>query len=174
MARMTGLTRSQLVLGAAAVAVPGRTRTPAPLAALAAAMRGPVYLPGTAAYARLRPALEGVECIVDTATSPSPDEATATEFFTTASRNLHEAGAQAGVRRVVVVSIIGADRFARGYGRCRGGARAGRAVGPDPGARPARRAVPRVRPSAVEWGLQGAVSHVPRMRTQLVAARTVA
>jgi hypothetical protein len=55
MPRMAGLTRSQLVLGAAALAVPGRTRTPAPLAALAAAMRGPVYLPGTAAYARLRP-----------------------------------------------------------------------------------------------------------------------
>ncbi len=36
----------------------------------------------------LAEALLGVECIVDTATWPSPDEATATEFFTTASRNL--------------------------------------------------------------------------------------
>jgi len=53
------LTRSQLLAGAAAVAVPLRTRTPAPLAALAAAMRGPVLLPGSAAYARLRPGFNG-------------------------------------------------------------------------------------------------------------------
>ena len=39
--------------------MPGRTRTPAPLAALAAAMRGPVLLPGSAAYARLRPVFNG-------------------------------------------------------------------------------------------------------------------
>jgi len=53
------LTRSQLLAGAAAVAVPLRTRTPAPLAALAAAMRGPVLLPGSAAYARIRPVFNG-------------------------------------------------------------------------------------------------------------------
>jgi FAD binding domain/Berberine and berberine like len=53
------LTRSQLLAGAAAVAVRARTRTPAPLAALAAAMRGPVLLPGSAAYARLKPVFNG-------------------------------------------------------------------------------------------------------------------
>jgi FAD binding domain/Berberine and berberine like len=56
---MPGLTRSQLLLGAAAVAVPLRTRTPAPLAALAAAMRGPVLLPGSAAYKRMAPVFNG-------------------------------------------------------------------------------------------------------------------
>jgi hypothetical protein len=30
-----------------------------------------------------------VECIVDTATGPSPDQQAATEFFTSAARNLH-------------------------------------------------------------------------------------
>src|ERR671915_939490 len=59
--------------------------------------------------AGLADALEGVECIVDAATGPSPDEDAATEFFTTAARNLHEAGERAGVRRMVVVSIIGTD-----------------------------------------------------------------
>jgi hypothetical protein len=38
------------------------------------------------------------------------------EFFTTAARNLHQAGQWAGVRRIVVVSIIGCDRFSGGYG----------------------------------------------------------
>ena len=40
----------------------------------------------------LAEALDGVDCIVDVATSPSPDQEEATAFFTTASRNLHEAG----------------------------------------------------------------------------------
>src|SRR3982750_613148 len=63
----------------------------------------------------LAEALEGVECIIDVATGPSPDQEAATEFFTAASRNLQEAGERAGVRRMVVVSIIGCDRFTAGY-----------------------------------------------------------
>ena len=35
-------------------------------------------------------ALEGVDAVVDLATGPSPDEAEATEFFTTSMRNLLE------------------------------------------------------------------------------------
>ena len=64
----------------------------------------------------LERALEGVDTVIDAATGPSPEQAAATEFFTTASRNLHAAGRNAGVRRMVVVSIIGADRFRGGYG----------------------------------------------------------
>jgi len=64
----------------------------------------------------LAEALTGVECIIDAATGPSPDQKAATEFFTAAARNLHQAGERAGVRRMVVVSIIGIDRFTAGYG----------------------------------------------------------
>jgi hypothetical protein len=64
----------------------------------------------------LTEALAGVECVFDAATGPSPDQQAASEFFTRAARNLQDAGEQAGVRRIVVVSIIGADRFAGGYG----------------------------------------------------------
>jgi FAD/FMN-containing dehydrogenase len=59
MPAMTGLMRSQFLVGAAGVAVPGRRRAPAPLAALAAAMRGPVLLPGNAAYSRIAPVFNG-------------------------------------------------------------------------------------------------------------------
>jgi nucleoside-diphosphate-sugar epimerase len=45
----------------------------------------------------LAEALEGVECIIDVATQPSPDQQAATEFFTAATRNLQEAGERAGV-----------------------------------------------------------------------------
>src|SRR5688500_14442513 len=63
----------------------------------------------------LAQALSGVECIIDVATGPSPDQATATEFFAAAARNLHEAGLRAGVQRIIVVSIIGIDKFSAGY-----------------------------------------------------------
>src|SRR3989454_8741044 len=89
-------------------------------------------------------ALTGVECIIDAATGPSPDQKAATEFFTAAARNLHQAGERAGVRRMVVVSIIGTDRFTAGYGAAKDRPRKGHAIGPDPCPRTARGAVPRV------------------------------
>ena len=61
----------------------------------------------------LAEALQGVDAVADLATGPSPDEQEATEFFTTSMRNLQEAGAEAGVKRIVLVSIIGIDRSRR-------------------------------------------------------------
>ena len=52
----------------------------------------------------LAEALTGVECIVDTATGPSPEQQAATEFFTTAAENLQQVGQQTGVDRIVVRS----------------------------------------------------------------------
>ena len=60
-------------------------------------------------------ALVGVETIIDAATGPSPDEEQATAFFTASARNVQRAGAAAGAKRIVVVSIIGIDRFHGGY-----------------------------------------------------------
>ena len=37
-------------------------------------------------------ALAGADAIIDVATGPSAEQQPATEFFTTASRNLHQAG----------------------------------------------------------------------------------
>jgi uncharacterized protein YbjT (DUF2867 family) len=64
----------------------------------------------------LTEALAGVECVIDVATGPSPDREAATAFFTAAARNLYQAGERAGVQRMVVVSIIGCDRFTAGDG----------------------------------------------------------
>src|SRR5919198_3952695 len=60
-------------------------------------------------------ALVGVQTIVDAATGPSPEEGPATEFFTTAARNLQQAGERAGVDRIVAISIIGIDQYTGGY-----------------------------------------------------------
>jgi uncharacterized protein YbjT (DUF2867 family) len=63
----------------------------------------------------LADALSGVEVVVDAATGNSPDKDEATAFFSAATRNLQEAAGRAGVKRIVLVSIIGCDRFSGGY-----------------------------------------------------------
>lgn len=119
-------------------------------------------------------ALTGVECIIDAATGPSPDQKAATEFFTAAARNLHQAGERAGVRRMVVVSIIGTDRFTAGYGAAKIAHEKAMLSGPIP-VRVLRAAqFHEFVAQLVEWGRQGEVSLVPSMRIQPVAARTVA
>jgi uncharacterized protein YbjT (DUF2867 family) len=122
----------------------------------------------------LAEALAGVECVIDAATGSSPDQQAATEFFTAAARNLQEAGRRAGVRRIVVVSIIGIDRFTGGYSAAKLAHERATLSGPIP-ARVLRAAqFHEFVAQLVVWGRRGEVSHVPRMRTQLVAARTVA
>jgi hypothetical protein len=79
-------------------------------------------------------ALAGVESVIDTASGPSPEENEATDFFTTAARNLQQAGQRAGVRRMVERGRRPATRPARRARRpdVRGVARLGilSAVGP--------------------------------------------
>jgi uncharacterized protein YbjT (DUF2867 family) len=122
----------------------------------------------------LAAALTGVECIIDVATGPSPEQQAATEFFTAAARNLHQAGQRAGVRRMVVVSIIGADRFTAGYGAAKIAHERAMLAGPIPVQVLRATQFHEFVPQLMAWGRQGEVSYLPKMRTQLVAARTVA
>ena len=126
----------------------------------------------------LEDALAGVDTVVDTATGPSPDKDAATQFFVTAARNLQDAGEQAGVRRIVVVSIIGCDRFSGGT---YGGYYAAKVTQERThlgGSIPAQilRAAQfhEFVGQLLDWSTQGDVAYVPKMRTQLVAARNVA
>jgi uncharacterized protein YbjT (DUF2867 family) len=119
-------------------------------------------------------ALGGVQVVVDAATGNSPDQDEATEFFTASSRNLQEAGDRAGVQRMVVVSIIGVDRFSGGYQAAKQVHERIMSAGPVP-ARILRAAqFHEFVEELMTWGRQGDVSYLPRMRTQLVSARTVA
>jgi uncharacterized protein YbjT (DUF2867 family) len=122
----------------------------------------------------LSEALEGVETIIDAASWPTNDQEPATEFFLASSRNLQEEGERAGVQRIVVVSIIGADRFTKGYIASKVPHEEAMRSGPIP-VRILRAAqFHEFVPLFLEWGRQGDVIYVPEMRTQLVAARTVA
>jgi uncharacterized protein YbjT (DUF2867 family) len=123
--------------------------------------------------AGLADALEGVDCIVDTTGAP-PDQAAATAFFTTAARNLHDAGLRAGVRHMVIVSIVGCDRFSVGYNAAQAVRERAALAGPIP-VRILRAAqFHELIGRLVDWGRQGDVSYVPELRSQLVAARVVA
>jgi uncharacterized protein YbjT (DUF2867 family) len=119
-------------------------------------------------------ALAGAESIIDTATGPSPEQGAATKFFTAAARNLQEAGERAGVRRIVVVSIIGTDRFTAGYMAAKVAHERAMLAGSIP-VRILRAAqFHEFIGQIVEWGRQGDVSYVQKMRTQPIAARAVA
>jgi uncharacterized protein YbjT (DUF2867 family) len=122
----------------------------------------------------LAEALSGAEAIVDLATGPTPEEGPATEFFTTAARNLQEAGHAAGVRRMVVVSIVGIDRFTSGYNAAKVAQERAALEGPIPVRILRATQFHEFVAQLVDWGTQGDVAYVPKMRTQLIAARTVA
>ena len=119
-------------------------------------------------------ALAGVETIIDTATGPSPDQEEATAFFTASARNLQRAGAAAGAKRIVVVSIIGIDKFQGGYNAAKLAQEQALLEGPLP-VRIVRAAqFHEFVDPLVGWTIQDGVAYVPEMRTQLVAARVVA
>ncbi len=119
-------------------------------------------------------ALVGVETIIDAATGPSPDQEQATAFFIASARNVQRAGAASGAKRIVVVSIIGIDKFHGGYNAAKVAQEQTLLEGPLP--------VRIVRAAQfhefvgplVGWTIQDGVAHVPEMKTQLVAARAVA
>jgi len=122
----------------------------------------------------LAAALDGIDLVIDAATGPSPDQAEATEFFTTAVGNLQQAGAESGVEGIIAVSIIGTDHFNTGYNAAKMAQEQAHFNGPVP-ARVLRAAqFHEFVAELVEWSTQGDTAYVPPMRTQLVAARGVA
>jgi uncharacterized protein YbjT (DUF2867 family) len=124
--------------------------------------------------AGLADALDGIEVIIDSATGPSPDQQGATEFFTSSARNLQQAASEHGIEEIVVVSIIGIDHFRTSYYAAKVAHERAHYEGPVP---------VRILRSAqfhefvgelLKWGTEGDTARVWGMRTQLVAARTVA
>jgi uncharacterized protein YbjT (DUF2867 family) len=119
-------------------------------------------------------ALTGVDTIIDAATGPSPDEQAATQFFTTSTHNLQTAGERAGVRRMVIVSIVGIDQFEGGYNAAKQAQERAALSGPIPTRIVRATQFHEFVGELMRWGMQGDVSYVWNMQTQLVSARTVA
>ncbi|WP_282779307.1 MULTISPECIES: NAD(P)H-binding protein [unclassified Nocardia] len=124
--------------------------------------------------AGLEEALAGVRVVIDASSTPSDDQHIATEFFTAAARNLHAAGRKAGVEKLVVVSIIGIDNSRAGYNAAKLAHERALLEGPLPVQILRAAQFHELVEVMVQWGTRGEVAHLPKMRTQLVAARTVA
>jgi uncharacterized protein YbjT (DUF2867 family) len=119
-------------------------------------------------------ALSGVETVIDVSTFPTPDQEAATEFFTTAARNLHEAGEQAGVKRMVEVSIVSTDKYVAGYSVAKVAHEKAMLAGPIPVKVLRATQFFEFVEQLLVWTRQGDVAYMPKMQVQPVAARAVA
>jgi uncharacterized protein YbjT (DUF2867 family) len=119
-------------------------------------------------------ALDGAEVIIDVATGPSPDEREATDFFVSAATNLQRAGAEHGVEEIVAVSIVGIDHFQGGYYAAKAAHERVHREGPVPTRLLRATQFHEFVAELVKWGTQDGTAYLGPMRTQLVAARTVA
>jgi uncharacterized protein YbjT (DUF2867 family) len=124
--------------------------------------------------AGLEGALENVEAVVDAAGGASPDQEEATQFFTTAARNLHRIGSSAGVGRIVSVSIVGVHQFTAGYGVAKQRHEEEILSGAVPSQVLRATQFHEFVPQLIAWGSDGGITRLQRMRTQPVAARAVA
>jgi uncharacterized protein YbjT (DUF2867 family) len=122
----------------------------------------------------LAEALRDVDSLVDATSGASPEQQAATDFFTAATRNMQELGARAGVRRIVLVSIIGTDRFTVGYGAAKQAHERAMLAGPTPATIVRAAQFHEFVAQLMDWGRQDGAIYLPKMRTQLVAAHTVA
>jgi uncharacterized protein YbjT (DUF2867 family) len=119
-------------------------------------------------------ALDGAQAIVDAATGPSPDEREATGFFVNAAANLQRAGAERGVEEILAISIIGIEHFQGGYYAAKVAHERAHLDGPVPVRILRASQFHEFVAELIKWGTQGEVAYLNEMRTQLVAARTVA
>lgn len=130
----------------------------------------------------LAEALSGVACIIDAVggvpegmdDAAAQDKETAATFFTTAARNMQQAGEEAGVRLAVLVSIVGIDELSTGHPAAKRDHERAWLDGPVPvrilRSAPFHDLVPQM----MEWARQGDVIYVPKMWMQPVAPRNVA
>ncbi|MFI7696943.1 SDR family oxidoreductase [Nonomuraea sp. NPDC049655] len=121
----------------------------------------------------LAEALTGAQVVIDVASWHSSDQEAATEFFRASARNLHEYGRQAGVTRIAVASIIGADKATAGFLAAKRVHEELLPAGPLP-VRVLRAAqFHEFVGQLLDWQ-PGDVAYVPELPTQLVACRVVA
>jgi uncharacterized protein YbjT (DUF2867 family) len=119
-------------------------------------------------------ALNDADAIIDVVASPGNEQGPATEFFTTAARNLQQAAEQAGVARYVVVSIVGIGKATGGYGSAKLAHEQAVLAGPVPARILRVTQFHELVGVLMQMGRQGEVIYLPQMRTQIIAARTVA
>jgi uncharacterized protein YbjT (DUF2867 family) len=122
----------------------------------------------------LNAALAGVEVVVDALNLRSVNRSKATAFFTRTTRRLQEAGAAAGARRLVTLSIVGLERVpSYGYYRAKLAQEQAARSGPLPATVLRATQFHEFPGQILAATRRGPLALMPRMRVQPVAARTV-
>ncbi|MHB1536504.1 MAG: SDR family oxidoreductase [Acidimicrobiales bacterium] len=118
-------------------------------------------------------ALGGVDAVVDATNAATTEEAPATAFFTASTASLQRAGAEQGVRHLVVLSIVGIDRAPTGYYAAKAAHEHAALGGPVPATVLRATQFHEFSAQMIAWNRKGSVAHIPALQVQSVAARTV-
>jgi uncharacterized protein YbjT (DUF2867 family) len=123
--------------------------------------------------AGLADALSGVEVIVDVSNPTTKNRAKATSFFTQVTKNLHAAGSEAGVLRLVSLSIVGIDSFPFGYYQAKLAQEEAVFAGPLPANVVRATQFFEFAAQILHLTKRGPLAGMPQMRIQPIAARSV-
>jgi uncharacterized protein YbjT (DUF2867 family) len=118
-------------------------------------------------------ALSGVEVIIDVSNPSTSNGAKAAAFFTHVTKNLHDAGSQAGVKRLLSLSIVGIDNFPYGYYQAKLAQEDAVLAGPLPANVVRATQFHEFAAQILQRTRRGPFAVMPMMRVQPVAARSV-
>jgi uncharacterized protein YbjT (DUF2867 family) len=122
----------------------------------------------------LEAALDGVSVIIDVTNPPRTERASAAAFFTQVAAQLHAVGAARGVQHLISLSIVGIDRAPdNAYYAAKLRQEQATGAGPVPATVMRATQFHEFAVQMIGWTQRDAVAHVPSMRVQPVAARTV-
>ncbi len=124
--------------------------------------------------ANLDDALVNVNRIIDVSDPGTTDEAAATTFFTTAAEHIQRAGANVGADRLIVLSIVGVDRWSSGYYTAKLRQEETAQAGKIPTIILRSTQFHEFARQVLQWGRQGNTSNVQEMLVQPIAVREVA
>jgi uncharacterized protein YbjT (DUF2867 family) len=119
-------------------------------------------------------ALSGVQRVIDVTNAPNTQQDPATAFFTAAAHHRQQAGARAGIDRLVVLSIVGVDRLAGAYWVAKRQHEHAALSGPVPVLLLRSTQFHEFAGQVLQWGRHGDRSRVQEMLVQPVAVQAVA
>jgi uncharacterized protein YbjT (DUF2867 family) len=121
----------------------------------------------------LAEALADVEVIIDVSNPSTTNGAKASSFFTAVTKNLHTAGSQVGVQRLVSLSIVGIDNFPFGYYQAKLAQEAAVFAGPLSASVVRATQFHEFAAQILHRTKRGPFSAMPMMKIQPIAARSV-
>lgn len=123
--------------------------------------------------AGLAAALAGVDTVIDATNLATTDDAEVMGFFTESTANLQKESAAQGVRRLIVLSIVGIDRAPSGYYAAKIAQEKAALAGPVPVTIVRATQFHEYAAQVMAWSRDGGKALIPNIHVQPAAARTV-